>query len=354
MNVPYTQSTGRGRRRQRAPSRPSVVSKTRCATGSNRACPGSQRPRSSTSPPPAMPAPGVARSVSTRVASAPGSRRASGFTKTSTSPRAAIPPWVAAAAKPTFAAFSIRRTSRWCARTAAALPSVEALSTTTTSPGPAASTLATQAASASPAFQLTMTTETVTRGRTAGSARQLRGEDLTERAELALREQPPQTGLGPVDVHAMAEARQRRGPGHGRLVRIELPGVEVHDRRLPLRVDAGDRPPRDRERQQPEPAPARDRPVAAREVHGAHRKLPEPGAETHREPPRAAEAGPLAAPQRAVRVHRLEARVVAEPVRPQHVERPQRGVGQREPGRPVAEHAIGATERATDGRERAR
>ena len=70
MNVPYTQSTRWGRRRQRAASRPGVVSSSRCPTGPNRAAPGCQPPSSFTNPPPAMPMPALVE----RGRAAPGSR----------------------------------------------------------------------------------------------------------------------------------------------------------------------------------------------------------------------------------------------------------------------------------------
>src|SRR5262249_37411424 len=53
-----------------------------------RAAPGSHRPRGSTSPPPATPAPGSSARAPTSAAPAPGATRASGFTNTMTSPRA--------------------------------------------------------------------------------------------------------------------------------------------------------------------------------------------------------------------------------------------------------------------------
>ena len=165
MKVPYTQSTRWGTRRSRAPSRPSVVSSRRCASGPKRAAAGCHRPPSPVRPPPAMPAPGVRASASTRVASAPGSTRASGFRNTSTSPRAASAPRFAPAAKPRLAPVSTRRTCGWRAEAARALPSLEALSTRTTSGAgtPPAARLARHASRAWPAFQLTMMTETVTR-----------------------------------------------------------------------------------------------------------------------------------------------------------------------------------------------
>src|SRR5947199_114724 len=180
MKVPYTQSTRWGARRSRAPSRPSVVSRRRCASGPKRAAAGCHPPPSPERPPPAMPVPGVRASASTRLASAPGSTRASGFRNTSTSPRATSAPRFAPAAKPRLAPVSTSRTCGWRAQAAPALPSLEALSTSTISGAgtPPAARLARHASRAWPAFQLTMMTETVTRA--GGAARRRPARRLAE------------------------------------------------------------------------------------------------------------------------------------------------------------------------------
>src|SRR6266403_1942581 len=220
MKVPYTQSTRWGIRRRRAPSRPSVVSRRRCASGPKRAAAGCHPPPSPARPPPAMPA--------------------------------AAAPRLAPAAKPRLAPVSSSRTCGWRADAARALPSLEALSTRTTSGSgaPPAVRLARHASRAWPAFQLTMMTETVTRAggrrpaparspssRRAGARRgrsaltELRGEHLAERAEGTLAEQAAEARLGPAQVQAVADAREERRPRDDRLLGIDLPGVQVDDRR---------------------------------------------------------------------------------------------------------------------------
>src|SRR5438105_15240437 len=80
------------------------------------------------------------------------------------SPVVAPIPWLLAAAKPRLVAFSITWAHGASWRTAAALPSVEPLSTTTASHGTDGGLVARerrQATSGWRAFQLTMTTETV-------------------------------------------------------------------------------------------------------------------------------------------------------------------------------------------------
>src|SRR3989442_146067 len=313
MKVPYTQSTRWGARRSRAPSRPSVVSSRRCASGPKRAAAGCHPPPSPERPPPAMPVPGVRASASTRLASAPGSRRAWVFRNTSTSRRATSAPRFAPAAKPRLAPASTRRTCGWRAEAAAALPSLEALSTSTISSAgtPPAARLARHASRAWPAFQLTMMTETVTRAgerrpaparspssRRAGARRgrsaltELRGEHLAERAERALAEQTAEARLGPAQVQAVADAREERRPRDDRLLGIDLPGMQVDDRRPALGVDALDRPARHPERQEAEVGAARHRAVVARGPHRAHRELPQARFEPGREPARAIRPAP--------------------------------------------------------------
>src|SRR5207244_4000126 len=120
---------------------------------------------------PAMPAPGTRPSVSTRVCTAPGRTRASGLRKHSTSPRAAAAPRLAPPAKPRFSPVSTMRAQGWRARARVVLPSVESLSTSTTSrpASPSAARLSRQPSSAAPAFQLTTTIDTVTTRRGHGA-----------------------------------------------------------------------------------------------------------------------------------------------------------------------------------------
>src|SRR5262249_53324253 len=147
--------------------RPTVVSSTRCPRGWKRAAPGCQRPSGATRPPPAIPARGTATRAPTSAVIAPGSTRASGLRKTMTSPVTCAAPRLAPVAKPRFEPGSTTGSHGAAAAAAAVLPSSEALSTTTTShPARASSArLATQAPSASPAFQLTITTDDRTRPR---------------------------------------------------------------------------------------------------------------------------------------------------------------------------------------------
>src|SRR2546426_2075 len=316
-----------------------------------------------------MPVPGVRASASTRLASAPGSTRASGFRNTSTSPRATSAPRFAPAAKPRLAPVSTSRTCGWRAQAAPALPSLEALSTSTISGAgtPPAARRARPASRAWPAFQLTMMTETVTRAggrrpaparspssRRAGARRgrsaltELGGEHLAERVEGALAEQAAEARLGSAQVQAVADAREERRPRDDRLLGIDLPGVQVDDRRPALGVDALDRPARHPERQEAEGRAARHRAVVAGEPHRAHRELPQAGFEPGREPARAIRAVPPA------REHGLEARVVADAVRAQDVESPECPGGEREARSAIAEERAGPAERAPDGGERAR
>src|SRR5439155_12778120 len=103
----------------------------------------------------------------------------------------------------------------------------------------------------------------------------------------------------------MAEARQGRHTRDARLLGVELPRMEIHDGRLALAVDASDRAPREREREEPEPAATGDRPVPAGELDGTHRELPQPAVEPRCEARAAATSRPLSAATG--RRHRLQA-----------------------------------------------
>src|SRR5438132_14336855 len=112
---------------------------------------------------------------------------------------------------------------------------------------------------------------------------QLGGEHLAERAERALAEQAAEARLGPAQVQAVADAREERRPRDDRLLGIDLPGVQVDDRRPALGGDALDRPARHPERQETEVGAARHRAIVAGEPHRAPRELPQAGFEPGRE-----------------------------------------------------------------------
>src|SRR5207247_11154634 len=84
-----------------------------------------------------------------------------------------------------------------------------------------------------------------------------------ERAEGARAEQAAEARLGPAQVQAVADAREERRPRDDRLLGIDLPGMQVDDRRPALGVDALDRPARHPERQEAEVGAARHRAVVA-------------------------------------------------------------------------------------------
>src|SRR6185295_20407128 len=274
---------------------------------------------------------------------------ASGLRNTSTSPRAAVAPRFAPPAKPRFVPVSTRRTHGCLADAAAALPSVEPLSTRTTSCRPfTGARLARQPSSVAPAFQSTMMIDAVT----GALLPELRREDVPQRAELALRQQRAQAALGPADVHAVPEAGECRRARDGGLLRIRLPRMEVEHGRLSLGVDAADRAAREPERQDAEPAAADDGEVAAPDAHRARRDLPDALRHAGREAARRGHAVPLAAAERRLaRRHGQDARVVAQAVVAHDAERPARVVGQGEGGRAIAEHAVGAARGAAERRE---
>src|SRR5262245_33257788 len=77
-----------------------------------------------------------------------------------------------------------------------------------------------------------------------------------------------------VEIQVMPEARPSVDPRHARLVRIELPWVEVEDRWPPFNlVHPLDQPARDRIRHEPEIAAASRGPVALEEPRRADRHL---------------------------------------------------------------------------------
>src|SRR5207247_6431859 len=108
-----------------------------------------------------------------------------------------------------------------------------------------------------------------TRAALSGRLPELGGEHLAQWPERALAEQAAEARLGPAQVQAVADTREERRPRDDRLLGIDLPGMQVDDRRPALGVDALDRPARDPERQEAEVGAARHRAVVAGEPHRA-------------------------------------------------------------------------------------
>ncbi len=159
-------------------------------------------------------------------------------------------------------------------------------------------------------------------------------QDLPHRPEPEFRDQPLQPRFGLVEVAVVPQAAQAAG-GEPRLGRIDLPRMQVEDRRAPLLlVDPPDPPARPGVRQQPEVAAAGDRQV----------QRPEPDRRTRRLDERSAvalEQVRLARRERnavAIVMDREDARVVREPLLDEDVERPQRSRRDRIARRAVAEH----------------
>src|SRR5688572_9959149 len=82
-------------------------------------------------------------------------------------------------------------------------------------------------------------------------------EDLVHATPLELAHEPAQTRLHRVQVDVVPETRAQRCPRHARLLRVDLPRMEVKDAGLPVaRIDASQRPAIGTVRQQPEIAAA--------------------------------------------------------------------------------------------------
>ena len=110
--------------------------------------------------------------------------------------------------------------------------------------------------------------------RSSTAERRLRGQDLAERREPEVAQQPPQPSLGPMQVAVVAEPAQRIGR-QTRLLGIDLPRMEIEHRRLLLdAIQPIDAPPRPGVGQQPEVAAAGHRhrscPRGARSIRHLH------------------------------------------------------------------------------------
>jgi hypothetical protein len=73
--------------------------------------------------------------------------------------------------------------------------------------------------------------------RRAVAAVRRRQEDLVHAAPAEVAQQAAQPLLGAPDVDVVPEARLGVDAGDARLPRVDLPGVEVEDRRLAVAVD---------------------------------------------------------------------------------------------------------------------
>ena len=90
-------------------------------------------------------------------------------------------------------------------------------------------------------------------------------------------QQLPQSAFHPVEVEVMPKAGLGVDPGDPRLRGVDLPGMEIEDRRLPVDViDAAQQPSRHRIRHEPKIPAAARRPVAAEQAHRRHRHFEQP------------------------------------------------------------------------------
>src|SRR5690606_38213859 len=102
--------------------------------------------------------------------------------------------------------------------------------------------------------------------------------DCIHPSPLELPQQARESRLEAPQVDVVTEPRLAGDPLHARLVGIELPRVEIENRRQSAVVDeAPEQGPRKRERQQPEPAAARSGHVAAKQARRARRYFQDTG-----------------------------------------------------------------------------
>src|SRR5215831_4281584 len=155
------------------------------------------------------------------------------------------------------------------------------------------------------------------------------------RVELEIAEKAIEPLRAAIEIEVVAKARECGGVLDPRLLRVDLPGMDVENEFLLLRVQLAQRPAGETVGKQPEISAARDGNLGAAVAQHRYRKFDQASAAGRGEDVRRLLRVGYAV---AVVAHREDARVVAEALFAEDVERPQRAARYRIRRRAVACH----------------